>query len=90
MTEEVSRPRLIVKKESNLWGTASMNGRMTLQVLLELLVNARNQGVPETSFVGLKWDSKSYSDGNGVTTLRIEWSEQVSGEQLRLDEEGAS
>jgi hypothetical protein len=87
MTEEALRPRLIVKKESNLWGTASMNGRMTLQVLLELLVNARNQGVPDTSFVDLKWDSKLYSDGSGITTLRIEWSEQVSGEQLRLDEE---
>ena len=90
MTEEALRPRLIVKKESNIRATASCNGRMTLQVLLELLVNARNQGVPETSFVDLKFDSKMYSDGNGVTTLNLEFTEQVSGGQLRLGEEETS
>jgi|TARA_R100000963_G_C4598285_1_gene72920 hypothetical protein len=89
MTEEVSRPRLIVKKESNIRATASCNGRMTLQAVLGLLVSAREQGVPETSFVDLKFDSKMYSDGNGVTTLNLEWSETASGGQLRLDEEAS-
>ena len=90
MTEEVSRPRLIVKKESNIRATASCNGRVTLQVLRGLLVSAREQGVPETSFVDLKYDSKLYSDGNGVTTLNLEFTEQVSGGQLRLGEEETS
>jgi hypothetical protein len=89
MTEEALRPRLIVKKESNIRATASCNGRMTLQAVLGLLVSAREQGVPETSFVDLKFDSKMYSDGNGVTTLNLEWSETASGGQLRLDEEAS-
>tara|TARA_R100000306_G_C4337104_1_gene123328 strand:+ start:275 stop:463 length:189 start_codon:yes stop_codon:yes gene_type:complete len=62
---------------------------MTLQAVLGLLVSAREQGVPETSFVDLKFDSKMYSDGNGVTTLNLEWSETASGGQLRLDEEAS-
>ena len=90
MTEEALRPRLIVKKESNIRATASCNGRMTLQAVLGLLVSAREQGVPETSFVDLKFDSKVHTDGNGVTTFSLEFIEQVRGAQLRLGEEETS
>jgi hypothetical protein len=88
MTEEVF-PRLVMTEDRNLRGTASINGRMTLGTLIYLTTNAKDQGAPDTSFVDLKYDSKLYTDGNGVTTFRLEFTEQVRGAQLRLDE-GAS
>ena len=88
MTEEVF-PRLVMTEDRNLRGTASINGRMTLGTLIYLTTNAKDQGAPDTSFVDLKYDSKLHTDGNGVTTFRLEFTEQVRGAQLRLDE-GAS
>jgi hypothetical protein len=82
-------PRLVMTEDRNLRGTASMNGRMTLGTLIYLTTKAKNQGAPDASFVELKFDSKVHTDGNGVTTFNLEFTEQVRGAQLRLDE-GAS
>ena len=89
MTEQVLIPRMIRKRTVIDETTSSMNGRMTLETLIAMLVQARNAGVPGTSFVDLKYDEKIHTDGNGVTTLNLDWSETDSGVQLRLGE-GAS